>query len=116
MSLNRGEGQFEGSKEIPMKKMTKIAASALAVFAVAGFAQAEGLPEKPAGFGNRPLTMIVPFGPGGGSDKLARAMAEAMEAEAGLAFKWLTNLVAAVPPRCRTSCWLRRMALLFSNT
>ncbi len=24
--------------------------------------------EKPAGFGNRPLTIIVPYGAGGGSD------------------------------------------------
>jgi tripartite-type tricarboxylate transporter receptor subunit TctC len=40
--------------------------------------------EKPAGFGNRPLTMIVPFGAGGGSDQLARAMAKAMEEVAGL--------------------------------
>ncbi|MEO0823006.1 MAG: tripartite tricarboxylate transporter substrate binding protein [Pseudomonadota bacterium] len=50
-------------------------------------ALAADLPEKPAGFGTRPLTMIVPFGAGGGSDQLARAMAKAMEAEAGLTFQ-----------------------------
>ena len=43
--------------------------------------------EKPAGFGARPLTMIVPFGAGGGSDQLARAMAKAMEEAAGLSFQ-----------------------------
>lgn len=48
--------------------------------------QAQDL-EKPAGFGNRPLTMIVPFGAGGGSDQLARAMAKAMEEVAGITFQ-----------------------------
>ena len=43
--------------------------------------------EKPAGFGTRPLTMIVPFGAGGGSDQLARAMASAMEEVAGITFQ-----------------------------
>ncbi len=43
--------------------------------------------EKPAGFGDRPLTMIVPYGAGGGSDQLARAMASAMEEVAGLSFQ-----------------------------
>ena len=35
--------------------------------------------EKPADFPERPLTMIVPYGAGGGSDQLSRAMAAAME-------------------------------------
>ena len=43
--------------------------------------------EKPDGFGTRPLTMIVPFGAGGGSDQLARAMAKAMEESAGISFQ-----------------------------
>ena len=43
--------------------------------------------EKPDGFGNRPLTMIVPFGAGGGSDQLARAMAKAMNEVAGIDFQ-----------------------------
>lgn len=43
--------------------------------------------EKPAGFGVRPLTMIVPFGAGGGSDQLARAMAKAMNEVAGIRFQ-----------------------------
>ncbi len=61
------------------------AVSALAVLSLA--LPAGALPDKPAGFGNRPLTMIVPFGAGGGSDQLARAMAKAMEEEAGLSFQ-----------------------------
>ncbi len=59
----------------------------VAAMAFSGLASAQGLPEKPAGFGNRPLTMIVPYGAGGGSDQLARAMAKAMEEEAGLSFQ-----------------------------
>lgn len=35
--------------------------------------------EKPADFPERPLTMIVPYGAGGGSDQLSRAMAASME-------------------------------------
>ncbi len=57
-----------------------------AAMAIATAVQADSL-EKPAGFGIRPLTMIVPFGAGGGSDQLARAMAKAMEESAGLSFQ-----------------------------
>ncbi|MGI9510334.1 MAG: tripartite tricarboxylate transporter substrate binding protein, partial [Geminicoccaceae bacterium] len=39
--------------------------------------------EKPADFPERPLTMIVPYGAGGGSDQLSRAMAAAMEPALG---------------------------------
>ena len=35
--------------------------------------------EKPGGFPSRPLTMIVPYGTGGGSDQLTRAMTAALE-------------------------------------
>jgi tripartite-type tricarboxylate transporter receptor subunit TctC len=35
--------------------------------------------EKPKGFPSRPLTMIVPYGTGGGSDQLTRAMTGALE-------------------------------------
>ncbi|MGD1876572.1 MAG: tripartite tricarboxylate transporter substrate binding protein [Kiloniellaceae bacterium] len=58
-------------------------AAAMVAASTAGAAQLD----KPAGFGNRPLTMIVPFGAGGGSDQLARAMAKAMEEVAGLSFQ-----------------------------
>ena len=43
--------------------------------------------KKPANFPTRPLTMIVPFGAGGGSDQLARAMAKAMNKVAGIQFQ-----------------------------
>ncbi len=37
-----------------------------------GLAEAQ---KKPAGFPQRPLTMIIPYGPGGGSDQVSRAIA-----------------------------------------
>ena len=43
--------------------------------------------QKPANFPTRPLTMIVPFGAGGGSDQLARAMAKAMNKVADIQFQ-----------------------------
>ena len=43
--------------------------------------------EKPNGFPNRPMTMIVPYGAGGGSDQLARAMATALEKVVGVPVK-----------------------------
>ena len=43
--------------------------------------------KKPSNFPTRPLTMIVPFGAGGGSDQLARAMAKAMDKVAGIKFQ-----------------------------
>ena len=51
-----------------------------------GTAQSMDL-QKPDGYGVRPITMIVPFGQGGGSDQLARAMAQAMNEVAGLDFQ-----------------------------
>ena len=43
--------------------------------------------EKPDGFPTRPITMIVPFGAGGGSDQLARAMAKALGIVADIQFQ-----------------------------
>jgi len=40
--------------------------------------------EKPGGFPERPLTMIVPYGPGGGSGQVARAMIDGVKAAAGI--------------------------------
>ena len=51
-----------------------------AVVALPALAAEDTLPasmEKPGGFPERPLTMIVPYGPGGGSGQVARAMAQA---------------------------------------
>lgn len=42
---------------------------------------------KPEGFPERPITMIVPYGAGGGSDQLSRAMAGAIEAVEGVTFQ-----------------------------
>jgi len=62
-----------------MLKSTTIA-GLLALMAVSVTAIAQ---EKPADFPERPLTMIVPYGAGGGSDQLSRAMAAAMEPTLG---------------------------------
>ena len=51
---------------------------AAALSSAASFASAESL-EKPDGFPKRPITIIVPYGAGGGSDQLSRAMASALE-------------------------------------
>ncbi|MGI9493024.1 MAG: tripartite tricarboxylate transporter substrate binding protein [Geminicoccaceae bacterium] len=62
-----------------MSKTVSIAALALtAAVTIPALAQ-----EKPADFPERPLTMIVPYGAGGGSDQLSRAMATAMEETLG---------------------------------
>lgn len=54
---------------------------------LAGKATAQMMIDKPSDFPTRPLTMIVPFGAGGGSDQLARAMAKAMGVVAGIQFQ-----------------------------
>ena len=48
---------------------------------------AAGLPdmmEKPGGFPERPLSMIVPYGPGGGSGQISRAMIQGVKDAAGI--------------------------------
>ena len=52
--------------------------------AMASFAIRAEKITPPSGFGTRPLTMIVPFGAGGGSDQLARAMGKAITEVSGL--------------------------------
>lgn len=68
-------------------RIVNVVAYGFAMATIASVSFGADLPDKPKGFGDRPLTMIVPFGAGGGSDQLARAMAQAMEEEAGLAFQ-----------------------------
>lgn len=41
-------------------------------------------PKKPDGFPQRPITMIVPFGAGGGSDQMGRAIATSMQEVMGV--------------------------------
>ena len=77
-------------------KLTKYlagAASAIAALTIAGgtalaMCATDGLPasqDKPGGFPSRALTMIVPYGPGGGSGQVARAMAQAVTEQTGVA-------------------------------
>lgn len=40
--------------------------------------------KRPAGFPERPLTMIVPYGPGGGSGQVSRAMIQGVKEAAGI--------------------------------
>jgi tripartite-type tricarboxylate transporter receptor subunit TctC len=46
---------------------------------------------KPAGFPKRSVTMIVPFGPGGGSDQMARALGAQMEKAMGVSFRYVNK-------------------------
>lgn len=46
-----------------------------------------GWPASAEEFPSRPITMVVPLGPGGGSDQVARALAEAMEETDDLRFQ-----------------------------
>ncbi len=67
-----------------MWKQITIATLAAALLAgVAGASSAAEL-TKPGGFPERPLTIIVPYGAGGGSDQLSRAMAAALEKAVGV--------------------------------
>ena len=66
---------------------TKRFALATSAFVAFGIPAAAEMPDMPAGYGMRPITLIVPYGAGGGSDQLSRAMASAMEEEAGLSFQ-----------------------------
>ena len=61
-----------------MMKPTTLVAATLAL-SVAGGSTALALDKPADGFPERPLTIIVPFGPGGGSDNVSRAWAAAME-------------------------------------
>ena len=67
------------------KLIMHVAAGALAAGIVGNSVAAEIA--KPANFPTRPLTMIVPYGAGGGSDQLARAMANSMDKVAGIKFQ-----------------------------
>ena len=69
-----------------------VGSSALLAFSTSAFllpgeASAQMKVEKPADFPTRPITMIVPYGAGGGSDQLARAMAKSMGIVADIQFQ-----------------------------
>ncbi len=67
-----------------MKKIIGMGAFAAIVLAMSGTANAfecavkEASMDKPGGFPERALTMVVPYGPAGGSGQVAGAMAEAV--------------------------------------
>lgn len=58
-----------------------------AIFGGTAVAENAALPEMPAGYGKRPITIIVPYGAGGGSDQLTRAMVKALENVSSLHFQ-----------------------------
>ncbi len=71
------------------KELAKPIAIGIIALAFTGPAIAGSLPEmmkKPNGFPERPMTMVVPYGPGGGSGQVSRAMAEAVTAQTGVSF------------------------------
>ena len=73
-----------------MKNSIKVACLAAGLVAIAGSASAfeckvrEASMSKPSGFPDRALTMIVPYGPAGGSGQVAAAMAEAVTSLTGV--------------------------------
>ena len=73
-----------------MKYTFKVAFLAAGLVAMAGSANAfeckvkEASMSKPGGFPDRALTMIVPYGPAGGSGQVAAAMAEAVTSLTGV--------------------------------
>ncbi|MGB1395450.1 MAG: tripartite tricarboxylate transporter substrate binding protein [Candidatus Puniceispirillaceae bacterium] len=73
-----------------MKNSIKVACLAAGLVAIAGSASAfeckvkEASMSKPGGFPDRALTMIVPYGPAGGSGQVAAAMAEAVTSLTGV--------------------------------
>jgi tripartite-type tricarboxylate transporter receptor subunit TctC len=61
---------------LPRRRFLQLASGALALPAVSGGAQAQGYP-------NRPITLVVPYPPGGPTDTIARLLAERMRAPLG---------------------------------
>lgn len=66
-----------------LKQGLLAATAGILAFQLASVALAEGL-KKPGGFPERPITMIVPFGAGGGSDQMARAISGPMQKVMGI--------------------------------
>ena len=71
------------------QELSKPIAIGILALAYTGPAIAGSLPDtmnKPNGFPERPVATIVPYGPGGGSGQVSRAMAEAVTAQTGVSF------------------------------
>jgi tripartite-type tricarboxylate transporter receptor subunit TctC len=62
-----------------MLKQSAFALTALLAIGLAVPTFAQEKIQKPRGFPERPLTIVVPYGPGGGSDQVSRAMSQAMQ-------------------------------------
>jgi len=62
--------------KLPRRRFLQLAASAAALPAVSRIARAQGYPTQP-------ITMIVPFAPGGLTDVIARIVAEGMRTSLG---------------------------------
>ena len=77
-------------KKIYIKKLTAFGFASLCGFLLSGTAGAfeckvkQSSMAKPSGFPSRALTMIVPYGPAGGSGQIAAAMAEAVTGHTGV--------------------------------
>ncbi len=77
-------------KKMYLKKLIAFGFSGLLSFFLAGSAGAfeckvkQSSMAKPSGFPSRALTMIVPYGPAGGSGQIAAAMAEAVTGHTGV--------------------------------
>ncbi len=56
----------------------------IAAAVAAGAAQLPDTMAKPGGFPERPLSMIVPYGPGGGSGQVSRAMIQGVTDATGI--------------------------------
>lgn len=71
------------------RQIIKLAATTVlcAIVGSAAIAEKAALPEMPTGFGKRPITIIVPYGAGGGSDQLSRAMVKSLETVSDLHFQ-----------------------------
>jgi len=69
------------------RRLIALAAAVAAGFVLVSDPSAAQEIAKPDGFPERPITMIVPYGAGGGSDQLSRAMAGAIESAAGVTFQ-----------------------------
>lgn len=87
-----------------MKKLARCMTfmlGALIVIGLAGPLTAAEMMKKPGGFPERPLTVIVPYGPGGGSDQLSRAMAGPVEKVIGVGIQVVNKPggggIAAIP-------------------
>ncbi|MCH8002420.1 MAG: tripartite tricarboxylate transporter substrate binding protein [Proteobacteria bacterium] len=64
--------------------MLSVIAISIAAAVPAGSAQLPDTMAKPGGFPERPLSMIVPYGPGGGSGQVSRAMIQGVSDATGI--------------------------------